>query len=64
MEDGDLIDVHQEQQGGSAAGSAEPEAKPTHLTIRVKDQNEGEMEFRLKFTTPMSRWYWQHANLY
>lgn len=55
MEDDDMIDVHQEQQGGSASGSPAPEEKPTHLTIRVVDQNNGEMEFRLKYTTPMSK---------
>lgn len=54
MEDGDMIDVHQEQQGGSPSGSPAPEEKPSHLSIRVVDQNNGEMEFRLKFTTPMS----------
>ena len=50
MEDGDEVDCHQEQQGGSAAGSP-PDQKPTHLTVRVVDQVNGEMEFRLKYTT-------------
>lgn len=36
-------------------GSPSPEERPTHLTIKVKDQAEGEMVFRFKYTTPLSR---------
>jgi hypothetical protein len=58
MEDGDMIDVHQEQQGGggrSPSPRSNDEVKDTHLVVKVKDQNEGEVEFRIKRTTPLGK---------
>lgn len=63
MEEGDMIDVHQHQIGGSEVGleaaenedNGEEEARkgelPLHLKLRVVDQHDGELEFNLKYTT-------------
>jgi hypothetical protein len=65
MEEGDMIDVHQHQIGGSEVGNeaaengengaeeATKEELPLHLKLRVVDQHEGELEFNLKYTTPL-----------
>jgi len=57
MEDGDMIDVHAEQQGGSGSASPQPEeeVKQVHMMLRVKDQHESEVEFRIKKTTPLGK---------
>jgi small ubiquitin-related modifier len=61
MEDGDQVDVHTFQKGGTGAedeidaeDTTANKLEATRLTIIVKDQQEGEMEFRLKSITPLS----------
>lgn len=54
MQNGDTVEIHREQLGGGE-GVDVAEEKPTHVVIRVKDQHDGEMEFRMKCITPMSQ---------
>lgn len=47
LEDGDLIDAHEEQRGGRDS--------PSDLTIKVVDQISQEVAFKMRSTTPMGK---------
>lgn len=58
LKDNDIIQAFLEQQGGD--GSPQPEVAPEpeetkHIEIRVKDQNENEVTFKIKRQTPLRK---------
>ncbi len=56
LEDGDMIQVFLEQQGGDGVdGGGEPDPVQKHVTIRVKDDAGQETSFKLKKTTPFKK---------
>jgi hypothetical protein len=55
LEDGDMIQVFLEQQGGDGGDGSEPDPVQKHVTIRVKDDVGQETTFKLKKTTPFKK---------
>lgn len=69
IDDGDVIQVVLEQQGGAGDGSEgaegpdspgnaeppKPEVKPAVLSVKLKDQNENEIFFNIKYTTKFGK---------
>jgi hypothetical protein len=55
LEDGDMIQVFLEQQGGDGGEASEPDPVQKHINIRVKDDAGQETTFKLKKTTPLRK---------
>jgi hypothetical protein len=57
LEDGDMIQVFLEQQGGEGSQAGEPEEDPVskHINVTVKDDSGQEVTFKLKKTTPLKK---------
>jgi hypothetical protein len=55
LEDGDMIQVFLEQQGGEDGEAGEPDPVQKHINIKVKDDAGQETTFRLKKTTPLKK---------
>jgi Ubiquitin-2 like Rad60 SUMO-like len=55
MEDGDMIQVFLEQQGGEGVETGEADPVQKHINIKVKDDAGQETTFKLKKTTPLKK---------
>ncbi|KAE8442725.1 hypothetical protein EG329_002916 [Mollisiaceae sp. DMI_Dod_QoI] len=61
LEDGDLLDAHEEQQGGAAHGQVNETAQPTEddpadlISFRVKNCQDHDVWFKMKRTMPFKK---------
>jgi hypothetical protein len=56
LEDGDMIEVFLEQQGGEGSQAGEPEVDASkHMNITVRDDSSLEVTFKLKKSTPLKK---------
>lgn len=55
LEDGDIVDVHVEQQGGSGEPEIKSEDLSKPIALKVKDQTGGEITYHVKMNTKLSR---------